>query len=130
LISIFGVGRRPSPLLSLLLDLGRNFGYFKFGFVVELKEEAFSESPTILGPNLEVLSGFCCFCPNETGDPVESFSSSLLFWVVSGDRTYIFADVASEISFSLSLFTWGFLSRGLLRSFMLPLLFALLLLFN
>jgi hypothetical protein len=105
LTSTFGVGRRPSPLLSLLLDLGRNFGYFKFGFVVESKEEANSESPTIIGPNLEVLSGFCCFCPNVRGDPVESFSSSLLFWVVSGDRTYIFADVVSEISFSLSLFT-------------------------
>ena len=48
-----GVGNNP-PLL--LFDFGRNFGYFKFGFV-ELVSGL-----TILGPNLEVLSGFGCFC--------------------------------------------------------------------
>lgn len=64
-----GVGSNPPVLL---FDLGRNFGYFRFGFVEVVS------GLTILGPNLDVLSGFGCFCFEE-GELLVCCSSFSLF---------------------------------------------------
>ena len=70
-----GVESKP----VVLFDFGRNFGYLRLELV-----EAFS-GVTMLGPNREVLSGFCCFCLEE-GESVTFSLFAVVSFFVEGKR--------------------------------------------
>lgn len=112
-----GVASKPLELL----DLGKNFGYLRFELA-----EVFS-GDVILGPNREVLSSFCCFFSRVGESAVlsffcvfsEFFDNNELVSALGGD---------SEMTLVLSkAFEFDFSADS--KSLIMPLLFALLLLF-